>query len=124
MDRCTFFLICVMLDLVKLACKQVDLIELKDGYSFRIPTITKYLDLERTALHTSVNLVRGKLVGINRVEKFVHLEDGTRTCYDLLILTPGREYFVPMPLAITSVDRFGRQKVFFLSASLFFTLVT
>ena len=85
---------------------------LMDGESplqrhFRFPSGT---DTERVALHQGVKLIRGKVVGIDRVEKFVHLQDGTRACYDLLILTPGREYYVPMPLAIASVDRFGERE--------------
>ena len=59
-------------------------------------------------MHSGVKLVRGKVSSIDRVEKFVNLTDGKRVCYDLLVLTPGRQFFVPMPVAVSSVDSFGR----------------
>ena len=64
-------------------------------------------DLGRVSIHSGVKLIKSKVVGIDGEEKFVRLKDGTRAAYDLLILTPGRQFFVPMPLGISRVNNSG-----------------
>jgi len=72
-----------------------------------LKSVNKWSDLGHIALHSGVKLARGKVRAIDRVNKSVDLTDGSRVCYDLLVLTPGRQFYVPMPLAISDVDSFG-----------------
>uniref|UniRef100_H2ZT27 Uncharacterized protein n=1 Tax=Latimeria chalumnae TaxID=7897 RepID=H2ZT27_LATCH len=54
-------------------------------------------DYAHISLHSWVNVVTGKMIGIDRAAKYVEVTQGKKVPYDHLILCTGQQYQVPCP---------------------------
>ncbi|XP_048391580.1 cilia- and flagella-associated protein 61 isoform X2 [Stegostoma tigrinum] len=68
-------------------------------------------DHAQILLQTWVNVVTGKMIGINRASKYVLVTGDTKVPYDHLILCTGLQYQVPCPTGVDIKDMLSNKDV-------------